>query len=239
MEYLPVSTRRLEPPQDSFYEVLDQALPPLQPGDIVIVSSKVIAIHEGRCVSPAGFDKDAFLAAEADLMIPRSYWPTPLTVSRHAFVSGCGLDRSNGGGFYVMLPKDVFASAERLYQFLRARVDFADLGVIITDSTSAPFRLGATGIALGWWGIDPLLSHVGRRDLFGRPIMVERSNLVDGLAAGATVVMGEVDEATPVVIARGVPRVVYTEANTQQKLLVPFAEDTFRVLYEKWLPDKN
>ncbi len=78
--------------------------------------------------------------------------------------------------------------------------------------------------------------HRGRTELFGRVIQYERSNLVDGLAAGANVVMGEVDEGVPVVIVRGVPRLVFTEKDTRETLLVPYREDLFRVLYEKFLP---
>ncbi len=236
MEYLPVVTRVLQPPKDDLLAVLAASLPPLRERDIVVVSSKVVAIDEGRCVPKAGFDKAAFLRAEAELIIPRDYWSTPLTVSRHAFVSGCGLDESNGDGYLIQLPVDVFASAKRLYEHLREQSGCAELGVVITDSASAPFRYGAHGVALSWWGFEPLQNHIDRTDLFGREIHYERSNLVDGLAAGAVVVMGEVDECTPVVIVRGVPRVLFTERDTRDELLAPFSEDTFRVLYEKWLP---
>ncbi|MFT7507828.1 MAG: F420-0:gamma-glutamyl ligase, partial [Acidimicrobiales bacterium] len=51
----------------------------------------------------------------------------------------------------------------------------------------------------------------------------------------ATVVMGEVDECQPVVIARGVPDLMFTEENKKDTLFVPFEDDTFRVLYEKFL----
>jgi dihydrofolate synthase / folylpolyglutamate synthase len=236
MEYIPVKTRVLQPPQDNLYEALGAALPALQNGDVLVVSAKVVAIGEGRCVSVKGFDKETFIAGEAQLVIPRSYWSSPLTVSRHAFVSGAGIDQSNGNGYYVLLPHDVFRSAQLLHTYLCAQYHVSDIGVILTDSASAPFRYGAHGVALSWWGLEPLQNHIGRTDLFGRAIRYERSNLVDGIAVGATVLMGEVDECTPAVIVRNVPRMTFTDRDTRDMLLCPFHEDTFRVLYERWLP---
>jgi len=236
MEFIPVKTRILTPPQDDLYTVLDRSLPVLQEEDVVIVSSKVVAIHEGRCLSIDGSDKEALVKSETDFTIPRDYYRLPLTVTRHTFLGAAGVDESNGGGYYILLPEAPFASAHNLHAHLKEKFKLTNLGVIITDSHSGPFRYGATGVSLAWWGIEPLEDHRGRTDLFGRKIQYERSNLVDGLAAGATVVMGEVDEGVPVVIARGVPRLVCTEKNTRETLLVPYREDLFRVLYEKFLP---
>jgi len=107
---------------------------------------------------------------------------------------------------------------------------------VITDSHSQPLRRGAIGISVGFWGFEPVVDHIGKKDLFGREIKIEQSNLVDGLAAGATVVMGEVAECQPVVIARGVPELTFTKENKKSVVYVPFEDDTFRVLYEKYLP---
>lgn len=236
MEIIPIKTRILQPPQDDLFIVLDEYLTEVKEEDVVLLSSKVVAIHQGRCVPIAEVDKEQLLKAEADLIIPRSYWGSPLTVAHHAFIGAAGIDKSNGDGFYVLPPQDTFATAEIIYHYLKQRFILEKVGVIITDSHSGPFRQGATGVALSWWGIEPLLDHRGRKDLFGRPIKTSRSNLVDGLAAGATVVSGEVDECLPVVIARSVPGLIFTDSNTRDHLFTTFAEDSFRVLYERWLP---
>lgn len=234
MQVIPIKTRVLTPPQDDLLAVLDEYLTAVQEGDIIAISSKVVALHEGRCVPHAEANKDDLVAAEADFIIPRPYWNTPLTVTKHAFLGASGIDESNGGGYLVLLPEDAFASAKRYHEYLKAKFNLTNIGIIITDSHSTPFRYGATGVALGWHGFSPIEDHRGRPDLFGREIQYERSNLVDGLAAAATVVAGEVDECVPVVVLRDVPRVVYQEGETKDSLLVPYAEDTFRVLYEKW-----
>jgi len=237
MQFIPITTRILTPPQDNLLEVLKESLIDVCNGDVICISSKVVAIHEGRCIEKGTIKKSELVYQEADIIIPRSYWPSPLTAAHHTFLSTAGIDESNGDGHYVLLPQYPFISAQSLHTFLCKAFAIKQLGVIITDSRSQPFRYGATGVALAWWGIEPLDDHRGRQDLFGRNIEVERSNVVDGLAAGATVVAGEVDECIPVVIARGVPRLVFTapDQNTRDQLFSPCEDDTFRVLYERWL----
>jgi dihydrofolate synthase / folylpolyglutamate synthase len=235
MQLIPVKTRVLQPPQDDLLLVFRESLPPLQERDIILVSSKVVAIHEGTTVAMSSADKSALIKEAADLVIPRPYWPAPITVAHNTFLGAAGLDESNGNGYYILLPKDLFASAETLRSWLCTQYGLQELGLIITDSRSMPFRFGATGVALAWAGIVPIEDCRGRKDLFGRAIQYEKSNIVDGLAAGANVLMGEVDECTPIVIARGTPRVVFTEEETKDLLFVPFQEDTFRVLYDKFL----
>jgi F420-0:gamma-glutamyl ligase len=236
MKFIPVKTRVLNLPQDDLLAGLKQSLPELEERDVVLISSKVVAIAEGRAVLVGSVEKITLIEEAADLIIPRPYWPAPLTVAQHTFLGAAGIDESNGNGYYIQLPLDVFASAAYLRTWLLKEYQLAELGVIITDSHSSPFRFGATGVALGWAGISPIEDCRGRTDLFGRKIQYERSNLVDGLAAGANVLMGEVDECIPVVIAREVPRIIYTEKDTRAELMVPFAEDTFRVLYDRFLP---
>jgi len=236
MQFIPIKTRVLHPPQDDIFAVLAESLKDLVEGDIVVISSKIVAIGEGRCVAKTEENKQSLALTFADLVIPREYWGLPVTVIHNAFLGAAGIDESNGNGYLVLLPEDPFTSASGIHAFLSVHFGLDKLGVIITDSQSLPFRYGATGVAIGWWGIEPLQDHRGRLDLFGRAIRAERSNLVDGLAAGATVVAGEVDECIPLVVIRAVPNVSYTSRNTKASLFAPFSDDKFRVLYERFLP---
>jgi len=236
MQFIPIKTRIMQPPQDDFWSVLDESLLSLKEEDVVLISSKVLAIHQGRSVKIEGQDKNSLVEAEADFIVPRPYWPSPLSVAHHAFLGAAGIDESNGDGYYILLPENIFALAEEVHQYLCTKFNVTKLGVIVTDSHSSLFRYGATGVALGWFGLEPVEDHRGRADLFGREIQYERSNLVDGLAAAAVVVSGEVDECMPIVIAREVPNVTFTNTATAEQLFVTYEEDTFRVLYEKFLP---
>lgn len=50
MKFIPVKTRRVLPPKDDIYPILDDFLPKLREGDIIFITSKILAIHQGRCV---------------------------------------------------------------------------------------------------------------------------------------------------------------------------------------------
>ncbi len=236
MQIIPIRTRRLNPPQDDLLSVIKDSVTDVNEGDVVVITSKVVAIDEG-CTVPYDEEKKLeLMKQEADFYIDRPYAKTPLTSIHHAFIGSSGIDESNANGHYVLLPKDLFASAKRLYDFIKENYRLNNFGVIISDSHSGPFRFGATGIALSWWGIKPTLDHRGRPDLFGRKIVFEKSNVVDPLASIATLAGGEVDESTPIVIVRGVPSFEYTDQNTKDELFIPYEEDMFRVLFEKYLP---
>ena len=235
MEYIPVKTRIMNPPQDDLFAVFDDYLTDIREGDVILVSSKVVAIHEGRCVPAAEFDKAAYIQETAEVVIPRPYWSSPLTITNHMPVGSAGVDQSNSNGYFTLLPKEPFVSAELIHSYICDKHNIEKIGIIITDSRSVLCRYGAIGAAVSWWGLQPLHSRIGETDLFGRKIKHERSNLVDGLAAGATVVMGEVDECTPIVIARNVPSIEFVEGNTRDTLFASFTDDTLRILYERFL----
>ena len=231
MQFIPVKTKIFLPPQDDLFTEFGSSLPELQEGDVVLISSKVVAISEGRCVPIEDADKTTLVESEADYIIPTDYRPQPLTIKNNTFLGAAGIDESNGNGYYVLLPEDSFISAQKIHDFLLQKFSRTNLGVIITDSRSLPLRYGATGVALGWWGIAPLQDHIGSSDLFGRAFKYERSNIVDGIAAAANLVSGETDECMPIVIARGIPNLVFKDGNTKAELFSSIEDDTFRVLY--------
>ncbi len=235
MEYFPVRLRTLMPPKDDLGVALDEVELPLKSGDIIVLSSKVVAIHEGNCVPVGEVDKKQLVAEEAEVSIERTYWPSPLTIKHNAFIGNAGVDESNGDGYYITLPDNPFVSAKEWYEYFVKRSGRKDIGVVIVDSHSTPLRRGALGIAIGWWGFEPTVSHVGKPDLFGRPFKVEVTNIVDAIAAGATLAMGETNESTPLVVVRDTPNLTFTETLTKDELFVKPEQDTFRVLYDRFL----
>ncbi|NBC30588.1 MAG: hypothetical protein GVY29_11445, partial [Spirochaetes bacterium] len=120
MEVLPVRTPILNPPQQDLAPALAAALPPLSERDVICISSKVVAIDEGRCVPVADAEKAQLVSAEAELVIPVSYKRVPLTVKHNAFIGAAGVDESNGDGHYILQPSDPFASAARWHTWLCA-----------------------------------------------------------------------------------------------------------------------
>ncbi len=235
MQILPIKTPVLQPPEDDLLAALTDSITDLQNGDVVAISSKVVAIDEGRCIPVEDIDKTVLVESMADITIPRDYWKSPLTIVHSAFIGTAGIDESNADGYYVLLPEKPVMSAKRIHAHLCATYGVSELGVTITDSHSIPLRRGAIGISIGFWGFVPIIDHVGEQDLFGRELKIEVSNLVDGLAAAANVVMGETDAAQPVAILRDVPNITFSTQNHHTDVYIKPAEDTFRVLYERFI----
>ncbi len=100
------------------------------------------------------------------------------------------------------------------------------LAVLITDSFGRPWRLGTTGVCIGCAGIASLVDRRGDSDLYGQELKVTQVALGDEIATAASVLMGQADEARPLVIARGLefPR----EPSSAQQLIRPREEDLFQ-----------
>ncbi len=228
-----MTTRRLQPPRDNLFAVLDDALPESMPaGSIIVVTSKVVAIHQGRCVAPTEVpDKQALIEREAQgRVVPytnSSWHDFYLTITHNALLPSAGIDESNGNGYYILLPRQPHDAAREIWHYLRERYGGTRYGVIITDSHSLPLRYGVVGVALGWWGLSPLRNYAGEKDLFGRQIRFSQANVVDALAAAAVYVMGEGASSQPVCIIHDAPDIVYTDSDTQDKLSVPMREDLY------------
>lgn len=235
MQVIPIKTKIFKPPQDDLFAGLDEALTGIQEKDVLVISSKIVAIGEGRCIRKDAVDKQQLAEREAEIVIPRDYWSTPLTIAHHAFIGTAGVDASNAGQYYVLLPTDPFESAARIRMHVQQKHDLQDIDVVISDSHSTPLRRGAVGIAIGYAGVAPTNSLVGEKDLFGRAFKVEVANIVDSIAAAANLTMGEGSERQPIAVVRGLSDISFTEDIDKDHFMVPYNEDTFRVLYERFL----
>ncbi len=229
MEYLPIKTRIVQPSKDDMFTVFDEYLTDVHEGDIVLVTSKIVAIHQGRCVPIGEADKRVLIEQEAEYLLKSTEEQSgsSLTIVHNALFYGAGIDESNADGHYILLPLKPFAAAKAVWQYLQKKHSLQNVGVLITDSHSSPMRTGATGIAIAWWGFHPTVSHKQKRDLFGRELQFSVTNVVDALAGGATVVCGETNECTPIVIARNVPHIVFTTEDTREELFTTIEEDVY------------
>jgi coenzyme F420-0:L-glutamate ligase/coenzyme F420-1:gamma-L-glutamate ligase len=66
----------------------------------------------------------------------------------------------------------------------------------------------------------------GQSDLFGYTLRITTIGVADELAAAASLVMGQADEATPVVHVRGFPYLL--REGSLKELLRPREQDLFR-----------
>lgn len=234
MQFIPIKTRILHPPKDNLYKVLDESLPALQEGDIVCITSKVLAIHQGRCVPMASVTKEELVRTEADKYLPRTRIPgrcMVITLKENILIPNAGIDNSKKSGYYILWPTDIEKTLKRIWSRLRRAHKIKNLAVILTDTHSTPLRYGFTGIAMGMYGINPFRCYKGKQDVFGNPIKT-RANMVDPIAAMAVCMMGEGDEQTPLLILRDMPGIEFTPAPTYSELLVPQELDIYSPLFK-------
>ncbi len=235
MLILSVKTDKIINRGESIARVLSY-LPLLKEGDIVVVSSKVVGLCEGRCIAANQVrDRDALIRRESEKYVSRHSFArsAPLTIKNFALTVASGIDRF--GEWYVLWPKDPMKSAERIYKLLRGKRGLNNFGVIIADSHSIPMRRGTVGYAIGFHGFSPLRSYRGKPDLFGRSKSMTVSNLADGLSAAAAVGMGEGGEMTPLAVIRGAKAVEFQSSPYRPKdkdleFFVPPERDLFRPL---------
>lgn len=232
-QLIPVKTRRMLAPKDDLYDVFAESMPPLQEEDIVVVTSKVVAIHQGRCIDENAVEaKDDLVEQEAEWFIPRasSVYGITLSINEHMLISSAGIDHSNGNGYYILLPSDPCEAAQEIQEHLKKKFNLQKLGVVITDSHCLPLRRGVMGVSIGFHGFEPLYDYRDKKDAFGRDFTVVLSNHPDAIGAAAVGVMGEGDECIPIAIVRDWPRVTFTDKPCHEGFLIPLEEDLFEPL---------
>jgi len=226
---------------------LERAGERLRDRDVLVVAQKIVSKAEGRYVDLATIvpsaratalaretDKDARLVElilEESRRVLRQSIGVLVVEHRLGYVmANAGIDRSNvdpeaGAEPVLLLPRDPEASAE----FLRARLA-AHFGsapaVIVADSFGRAWRRGTVGIALGAAGLPSLVDLRGRPDLYGRALRASETGFADEIAAAASLLMGQADEALPAILVRGLDW--SGDANPAQHLIRPEAEDLFR-----------
>jgi putative folate metabolism gamma-glutamate ligase len=215
-----ISTHAIPPNERDLFGILDRYLRSLQERSVLAITSKIVAICEGRVREMAGTDKYELIAEEAERYLP----PDPrygvcLTLKRGLLIATAGIDESNADGWYVLWPSDAQRSAHAIRAHLAARHGLAELGVVITDSRSTPLRPGVTGVALAHSGFRALNDYVGKLDLFGRPLRMTKVNVMDALATSAVLVMGEGSECTPLAVLDELPFVQFhAQSPTEEEL---------------------
>jgi coenzyme F420-0:L-glutamate ligase/coenzyme F420-1:gamma-L-glutamate ligase len=216
-------------------------------GDVLLICQKIVSKSENRFVGldsvevsaraqelAARCGKDPRLveiilreSSEVVRCAPR------VLIVRHRLghvMANAGVDQSNvpeSHSRVLLLPADPDASATAVRAALSKILGIAP-AVVITDTFGRPWRQGVCGAALGVSGIVALLDRRGEQDRFGRELQVTQVAVADGLAAAATLVMGEGAEGRPVVLARGLPPAWRRDSARAADLLRPVAEDLFR-----------
>lgn len=230
MHVTAIQTRPLRPPKDDLLEVVRTSITALHEKDIVAVSSKVVAIWQGRCVEvpqdeqKAKALKETLVIEESEYYLPkdeRFQYSRMWTVYEGVLGGSVGIDESNGDGYFILLPRNIRKTAEDIRTYLREYYGVTEVGVVIVDSKSEPMRNGVIGVSLAHAGFQGLKDYRGTKDIFGRELQFERLHSADCIASTATFMMGEGDECTPLVLFKDVQGVTFGDSENKDPMLDP------------------
>jgi coenzyme F420-0:L-glutamate ligase len=217
--------------QDLFKFIIAH-LPRLAEKSILVITSKIVALSQGRTVDPRKISWDELIKQESQWAIPTKY--CYLTLKEGMIAPNAGIDKSNANGKWILWPRDSYGAAEDLHKRLSRHYGIKKMGVLITDSRVLPLRKGITGVALGYSGFRGLRNYIGKSDIFGRKLKMSRTNVADSLAAAAVLLMGEADEQTPLAMIENAP-VEFISKQNKRELKINPAADLYRPLFEKFL----
>jgi|SRR3989344_1354773 len=216
----PIKTRKVRPGEDNdLYALLDDYLPRLREGSIVAITSKVVAICEGRFAGIGKISKNKLIEQEAEYFLPRGKNGFYLTIKYNLLIPSAGIDESNGNGYYILWPGDPQRTANKARKYLAKKFNLKRVGVIITDSKTNPLRWGVTGVSIVHSGFAPMNNYIGSKDIFGRELKYTKTNIMDALGTAAVLIMGEGKEQTPLAIIEDIPFVNFQRRNPTQKEL--------------------
>ena len=223
-------------------DALEAQETPLESGDVLVVTQKIVSKAEGRVVqldtvTAGDFAKEWAEAWERDARavelvlreskrIVRMTNGLILSETRHGWVcANAGIDQSNvSEGAVCLLPVDPSASAAAIRRGLAARGQ-ADVPVIISDTFGRPWRNGLTNVAIGVSGMQPIYSYIGQTDAAGYDLRVTEMCWADELASAAEPVMNKLD-AVPAAVVRGLD--VPLEEGDHRPMIRDAAQDLFR-----------
>ena len=253
LELTPVPGFPLIMPGDDLAEIIintcEKAQIGIQDGDIFVLAQKIVSKSEGRLVNlnDVAVTEDAVNLAEKTGKDPRIValvlsesrkvlrYRTNVLIVEHKLGFVCanaGIDHSNVHGlsgnpddWMLLLPVDPDGSADKIRTKIEARKGVR-IGIMIIDSHGRAWRNGTLGTVIGLSGVPGLVDLRGQPDLFGFKLKITQVAAGDELAAGASLVMGQAAEGTPVVNARGFPYAL-REASLNE-LIRPEHEDLFR-----------
>jgi coenzyme F420-0:L-glutamate ligase/coenzyme F420-1:gamma-L-glutamate ligase len=218
-----------------------------QDRDVLVIAQKIVSKAEDRMVfldevTPSPRARDLATKVDKDPRLVELILGESIGVLRHrpgvlvvehrsgVVLANAGIDASNvpsedGRERVLLLPEDADRSCADLRRDLTARAS-VDVAVIVNDSVGRAWRLGTVGIALGASGLSALVDLRGQTDRDGRPLQVSEVAVADELAAAASLMMGQGNQGTPIVLARGVA--FGTALGNAHDLLRPADLDLFR-----------
>ena len=224
----PIKTRVFQE-GDDLLKFIAKYVPRLRAKSILVVTSKIVALSQRRInnlISDKNFTR--LVKAESSWALKTRH--TWLTIKDGSLMANAGIDKSNGNGKLILLPRNSYKIADKLHRQLCRYYKIKQLGVVITDSRIAPLRAGVMGVAVGYAGFQGVKDYRGQPDLFGRKFKISRVDVADSLATAAVLVMGEGAECCPLAVIINAP-VRFVNKINRRELKISLADDMYGPLF--------
>lgn len=210
-----IKTKKIRADETTVSRILDTYIPALPQRSVVVITSKIVSLCEGRVITTDGHSKTELAAKEADLYLPpsESKYDITLTIKNNLLIPSAGIDESNGEGKYIFWPEHPQKSANNAREYLVQKYKHDNIGVIISDSKTIPLRWGTIGASIAHSGFSALNDFIGKPDVFGRLLTMTKVNVADALASAAVLVMGESNEQMPLAVITDIPFVEFQDRN--------------------------
>lgn len=234
MKVIPIKTRIFKE-NENLIDFITSNVKKLQDDSILVVTSKIVALSEGRVVIIKNEkEKEALIKSESQFAMRTKFathekyvW---LTIKDGMVLASAGIDESNANGKVILLPKDSFQSASILRKKLLRHYKVKNLGIIISDSRILPLRAGIVGVALGYAGFKGVRDYRNTKDLFGRNLEFSRTDVADSLATSAVLLMGEGRESQPLAIITD-SKVIFVDKINKNELKIDPKDDLYQPLF--------
>lgn len=227
----PIKTRRFIE-NEKILPFIEKYIKKVKDKSVIVITSKIIALSEGRTVVPKDEKtKEKIIKAESDFSMHTKYaW---LTIKNGVVMASAGIDESNANGKLILLPKDSFKTASLIRKALKKKLKVKNLGVLITDSRTIPFRGGICGVALGYAGFSGIKDYIKKPDLFGRRFKFSCVDVAYSLASAAVLAMGEGNERQPLAIIENAP-IEFQEKVREKELHIDIKNDMYAPIVAKF-----
>ena len=219
---------------------------PLEAGDILVVTQKIVSKAQGRLVKlstivPSDFARNFAQCSGKDARLIELVLQESRSIVRmdpergviiaethHGWVcANAGIDQSNipGDDVACLLPVDPDASARSISDEVFVATGLR-VPVIISDTFGRAWRDGHVNFAIGIAGMDPMMDYRGTPDAQGREMHVTTIAVADEIAAAAELVQFKTI-GVPVSVVRGYPYTPAAEAH-HEVLVRERSKDLFR-----------
>jgi F420-0:gamma-glutamyl ligase len=228
MQITPVKTK-IFCENENLLEFILKYIKRIPENSVLVVTSKIIALAEGRTVEYKNQrQKIKLIKQESDFAVKtKIVW---LTLKDNVIMANAGIDESNAKGKLILLPRNSFRSAEILRKKLMQKFRLKNLGVLITDSCLMPLRAGVVGMALGYAGFQGIKNYIGKKDIFGRVLKMSQTDIADSLATSAVLCMGEGREQQPLAMITGAP-IIFINKVKRDELVIDPKKDIYVPLF--------